>query len=359
MNSPKEKDPLEPNNETKKKETIHKIGIKPSVFKKQDIFENLITKSNSLQTQTPKMTEILPAKSKKTINLKQKNNYLAEKEALCLSNDFQTLTKRGYDPQITNKRATKSKSPFGKMENHINEKLLPPMAHHIKNNKSQMGISKKNENCDKIEEKHHEKKYETIWVKKEEKHWEKKQEKHLEKNLEKKVEKKKAEEKKDSLNDKYNHAKFKSKRSKSSLTFEHIEEDIDNNMNESQEKNNSFLAKLTNQGVLEIKGFNVEDDFIQKQVDIIEILDAKQIFDSRETEIREENSLFDKEMNKFLESTFQRQETPPLGKRKIKINDKNDENFKAEGKVLKNGIVYDPILDQYYDKEMKEYFELI
>lgn len=180
---------------------------------------------------------------------------------------------------------------------------------------------------------------------------------------------------------KYNHV---NSRSKSSMIFESIEEEIlrgsfydKEQFNKIVNSNSNLLANIKNQGTLEIKSFNLEDVYIRKPEtdgEIIELLNSKEFLNER-IEKKDENNIFYQEMNKFLESTFQRQETPPFSKRKeidISMQDsipfskwKEKNSFKKIGikEIVKNNskedILYDSVLDQYYDQKMMEYFEFI
>lgn len=392
INETKEK---ETPNEPPKKDLMRKwLGFKPFGAKKLENAENPIAKTNSLQP--PKKAEAPFAKNKKNISLIEKNNYLTQKETICNSNEFHALKKNSdqvNNANNNNKRATKSKSPFSRTEKHVIEKSSVPS--HKKNNKSLMGaIPKKVEIVEKNEDKQHFAKIEEKTEKNQEKPKEKKNPKKeeneeikletLETTIREKQDKKEEtkpekeqkselnliktsenkEEKKVAIVVKYDHPKYKSKRSKSSVNLEFIEEDIVNIMEESQNKNKVFMAALQNQGTLEIKGFNLDEEFISKQEDIANILEAKHEFEMRNCETREENSVFDKEMNKFLESTFQRQETPPFSKRDCQKSEENiqtneTENVHYKKQISKGGLLYDPVLKQYYDKELDEYFELI
>ena len=387
INETKEK---ETPNEPPKKELMKKwLGFKPFGSKKNENVENPIAKTNSLQP--PKKAEVPFAKSKKNISLIEKNNYLTQKETNCTSNEFHALKKNSDQVNNANnnkKRVTKSKSPFSRTEKHVIEK--PSVPSHKKNNKSLMGaIPKKVEIVEKHEdkqhfvkieekiEKHHDKLSEKINPKKEEneeiklettiREKQDKREEEIKPEKEEKSELKTSEnkeEKKIAIVVKYDHPKYKSKRSKSSVNLEFIEEDIINIMEESQNKNKVFMAALQNQGTLEIKEFNLDEEFISKQEDIVNILEAKHEFEMRNYETRDENSVFDKEMNKFLESTFQRQETPPFSKRDYQKSEENiqtneTENVHYKKQISKEGLLYDPVLKQYYDKELDEYFELI
>lgn len=385
INETKEK---ETPNEPPKKDLMKKwLGFKPFGSKKLENAENHIAKANSLQP--PKKPEVQFAKGKKNISLIERNNYLTQKETNFNSNEFHAVKKNNElvnnnNASNNNKRATKSKSPFSRTEKHAIEKSSVPS--HKKNNKSLMGaiqkkveISEKTEdkqNLVKIEEKisenpkekKNDKKSETEEIKlvemtREKQEKEIKPEKDLKSDLNLKSSETK-EEKKAVIVAKYDHPKYKSKRSKSSVNLEFIEEDMVNIMEESQNKNKIFLAALQNQGTLEIKNFNLDEEFISKQEDILNILEAKHDFEMRNCETKEENSVFDKEMNKFLESTFQRQETPPFSKRDCQKSEENIQTYETENlhykkQLSKGGLLYDPVLKQYYDKELDEYFELI
>lgn len=107
------------------------------------------------------------------------------------------------------------------------------------------------------------------------------------------------------------------------------------------EESGSFLRNLQEKGALEIKDC---EDPVEDQ------------------HFRRKSSVFEAEMHKFLQQTFERPETPPFySKCELAAGfptKKHSFSRKSE-KSLQNGVFFDEILQQYYDSQKNEYFKLI
>ena len=286
--------------------------------------ETTFNKTSSLKSKPVKNEE----KQRKAETLHQKNNYINQKEAVNLTSN---------ETNYLNKRQTKSKSPFTRVDKSAYTTRDKSMSHKNPNKNLSMH-NKKIETVEKCE-----------------------------------IKQKPNEEKKEKINiiedakEKYNnHINFRSKRSKSSMILECIEEDIHQNFNDDQtndKANNNFIKAIQKKGTLEIKSFNLVDEYIVKtsEANDFDIFDFKPTAQNETIMDKDENSVFDKEMNKFLENTFQRQETPPFSTKQDKSScEKNLEvKDKIRRKSKKEDILYDPILHQYYDKNSNEYFQII
>jgi len=297
---------------SKKDNELKQRNLKSTLAKKPEFFtENLLHKNESLKNKRNVIKEKPLEKNKKTITFHQKNNFLTQKEVINPTNETNIIL------QTLSKRTTQSKSPFSRTEKPpLHKKKLPLKSKNAKN------VSKKNKVFEKTE------------IKTYEEH---------------------------KTDEKYNQnqMKFRSKRSKSSMIIEIIEEEIFLDEPKTLNKNNSFITALKNQGTFEVNNFNLEDDYIEKKEDgeIQEVLNAKNMRNQQEIiEIKEENnSVFDKEMMKFFENTFKRQETPPFTKGRRN----SEKNIEYKERLSKDCLLYDPILQQYYDKNANVYFELL
>lgn len=322
------------NNKKENLKTKPKSSKSPNLKKNDIQDEENYGKSNSLNHKVSK-EETIP---KNKIPKNHKNNFLKEKEPLELNSKEKAESK--IPLKIVKTPYAKSKSPFGKTETNNETKLK---AHKKNQSQNQSGFKK---NIKKF--------------------------KFIEKQQP--LEQTEKEDSKENEFKKYNTCNYRTKRSKSSFVLDYIEEKIDlelsvikksgkqKNITTSNEDNN-FVTAMQHKGTLEINSLNMDDEYIQRQkndVEISEIIQASCGNGQQEIleEIKEEkDDIFQKEMTKFLENTFQRPETPPFSlSKKISFHSKFKPLIQHHSK---EEILFDPILQQYYDKNNKEYFELI